>query len=122
MSTAPWAARCVSRHDRHPSSNGAGKSEATVLEVCGREVRVSSPGKVYFPEPGLTKMDLIGYYLECEEAVVRHLAERPTVMKRWWMESAASLSFRSAYRTARRLAADRHGHFPAGATPVSSSS
>jgi DNA ligase D-like protein (predicted polymerase) len=59
------------------------KSDATVLEVCGREVRVSSPGKVYFPEPGLTKMDLLSYYLECEEAVVRHLAERPTVMKRW---------------------------------------
>jgi bifunctional non-homologous end joining protein LigD len=59
------------------------KSDATVLEVCGRDVRVSNPGKVYFPEPGLTKMDLISYYLDCEEAVVRHLAERPTVMKRW---------------------------------------
>jgi DNA ligase D len=51
--------------------------------VCGRELRVSSPGKVYFPQPGITKLDLVNYYVECEEAVVRHLRERPTVMKRW---------------------------------------
>src|SRR5271166_941452 len=54
-----------------------------VVEVCGHEVRVSNPGKVFFPERGLTKMDLLGYYVECERAVVRHLRERPTVMKRW---------------------------------------
>jgi bifunctional non-homologous end joining protein LigD len=54
-----------------------------VLEVCGRELRVSNPEKVFFPERGLTKMDLVNYYLECEQAVVRHVRERPTVMKRW---------------------------------------
>ena len=59
------------------------KGDHTVLEVCGREVRLSNPGKVFFPQPGLTKLDLANYYLECEEAVVRHLRERPTVMKRW---------------------------------------
>jgi bifunctional non-homologous end joining protein LigD len=59
------------------------KDDHTMVEVCGHEVRVSSPGKVFFPEPGLTKMDLVNYYLECEEATVRHLRERPTVMKRW---------------------------------------
>jgi len=59
------------------------KREHAVVEVCGRQVRVSSPGKVFFPEAGLTKMDLVNYYMECEQAVVRHLRERPTVMKRW---------------------------------------
>ncbi|HXC23663.1 MAG TPA: non-homologous end-joining DNA ligase [Solirubrobacteraceae bacterium] len=54
-----------------------------MLEVCGRELRVSKPEKLFFPEPGLTKLDLIAYYIECEQAVVRHLRERPTVMKRW---------------------------------------
>jgi bifunctional non-homologous end joining protein LigD len=54
-----------------------------MLEVAGRELRVSKPGKLFFPEPGFTKMDLVAYYVECEEAVVRHLSERPTVMKRW---------------------------------------
>jgi bifunctional non-homologous end joining protein LigD len=54
-----------------------------VLEVCGHELRVSNPEKVFFPERGVTKMDLVNYHLECEQAVVRHLRERPTVMKRW---------------------------------------
>jgi bifunctional non-homologous end joining protein LigD len=57
--------------------------EHTVVEACGHELRVSSPSKVFFPERGLTKMDLVNYYIDCEEAVVRHLRERPTVMKRW---------------------------------------
>jgi bifunctional non-homologous end joining protein LigD len=59
------------------------KGEHAIVEVCGHELRVSNPGKVFFPERGLTKMDLVNYYLECEQAVVRHLRERPTVMKRW---------------------------------------
>jgi len=37
------------------------KDDAEVLEIDGREVRVSSPGKVVFPEPGLTKLDLVRY-------------------------------------------------------------
>ena len=61
----------------------ARKAEHAVVDVCGHEVRVSNPGKVFFPEAGVTKMDLVSYYLECEEAVVRHLRERPTVLKRW---------------------------------------
>ncbi len=61
----------------------ARKGDHVVIEVCGREVRVSSPGKVYFPQVGITKLDVVNYYLECEQAVVRHLRERPTVMKRW---------------------------------------
>ncbi len=59
------------------------KSQPVVVEVCGREVRVSNPGKSFFPDAGLTKMDLVDYYVECETAVVRHLRERPTVLKRW---------------------------------------
>src|SRR5277367_1296209 len=59
------------------------KGEHANVEVCGHELRVSSPGKVFFPERGLTKLDLVNYYLECEQAVVRGLRDRPTVMKRW---------------------------------------
>jgi bifunctional non-homologous end joining protein LigD len=61
----------------------AKKGEHVMLEVCGHEVRVSNPGKVYFPRAGVTKIDLVNYYLECADAVVAHLRERPTVMKRW---------------------------------------
>ena len=54
-----------------------------MLELAGREVRVSNPGKLFFPEPGFTKLDLVNYYVECEAAVLRHLRERPTTLKRW---------------------------------------
>ena len=57
--------------------------EHTIVEAAGHELRVSSPSKVFFPDRGLTKLDLVNYYVECEEAVVRHLRDRPTVMKRW---------------------------------------
>ncbi|HEX4838159.1 MAG TPA: DNA polymerase domain-containing protein [Solirubrobacteraceae bacterium] len=62
----------------------AAKDEDYVmLEVSGRELRLSKPEKVFFPGPGHTKLDLARYYIECEQAVVRHLSERPTVLKRW---------------------------------------
>ncbi len=61
----------------------AKKGDHVMLDVAGHELRVSKPGKLFFPEPGFTKLDLVAYYIECEQAVVRHLRERPTVMKRW---------------------------------------
>ncbi len=61
----------------------AEKAEPVVLDLCGQEVRVSNPEKPFFPERGLTKLDLVNYYVECAEAVVRGLRDRPTVMKRW---------------------------------------
>jgi DNA ligase D-like protein (predicted polymerase) len=61
----------------------AAKSEAIMIEAAGREVRISSPSKVFFPQPGFTKLDLVNYYLECSDAVVLGLRERPTTLKRW---------------------------------------
>jgi bifunctional non-homologous end joining protein LigD len=61
----------------------AEKAEPAVIDVSGRELRVSNPEKPFFPERGLRKIDLVNYYVECEQAVVRGLRERPTVMKRW---------------------------------------
>jgi DNA ligase D-like protein (predicted polymerase) len=59
------------------------RGEHTVLEVAGRELRLSNPDKVFFPERGFTKLDLARYYIACEQATVSHLRERPTVLKRW---------------------------------------
>jgi DNA ligase D-like protein (predicted polymerase) len=57
--------------------------EYTTIEVDGKEVRVSSPGKVYFPKAGWTKLDLIEYYLAVADGAVRGVYERPTVLKRF---------------------------------------
>ena len=61
----------------------AKKGEHAVVDIDGHEVRVSNPAKLYFPDVGVTKMDLVDYYRECREQVVLHLRDRPTVMKRW---------------------------------------
>ena len=42
--------------------------DAIELEIYGHPVRISSPGKVLFPERGETKLDLIDYYLATEPA------------------------------------------------------
>jgi len=57
--------------------------EVTTIEAAGREVRLSSPSKVFFPDAGHTKLDLASYYVEVAEAAALHLRERPTTMKRF---------------------------------------
>lgn len=53
------------------------------LELDGREVRLSNPDKVFFAEAGITKLDLCEYYLAVADAILPHLRDRPTTMKRY---------------------------------------
>src|ERR1700704_3733344 len=55
----------------------------TVIEVAGREVAVSHPHKVYFPETGHTKLDLVRYYLSVADGALRGVAGRPMALKRF---------------------------------------
>jgi bifunctional non-homologous end joining protein LigD len=55
----------------------------TFLEVDGHEVRISSPDKVVFPEPGLTKLDLAEYYVAVADGALRGAGGRPMVLKRF---------------------------------------
>ncbi|KQX05871.1 MULTISPECIES: non-homologous end-joining DNA ligase [unclassified Leifsonia] len=61
----------------------AAKDDATTLEIDGREVRISHPDKIVFPEPGLTKLDLVQYYLDVADGALRGAADRPMVLKRF---------------------------------------
>ena len=53
------------------------------IDVAGREVRISNPDKTFFPDRGLTKMDLVQYYLSVGEGALRGCKDRPVVMYRW---------------------------------------
>jgi len=55
----------------------------TFLEIEAQEVRVSSPDKIVFPEPGLTKLDVVTYYLSVAEGALRGAGGRPMVLKRF---------------------------------------
>jgi len=54
-----------------------------VVEASGREIAISSPEKVMFPEHGWTKRDVIEHFLMCATGAVRGVANRPTMLKRW---------------------------------------
>ncbi|WP_457963542.1 non-homologous end-joining DNA ligase [Arthrobacter sp. D1-29] len=59
------------------------KTPAEILDIDGAEVRISSPDKVVFPEPGLTKLDLVRYYLAVADGALRGAGGRPMVLKRF---------------------------------------
>jgi bifunctional non-homologous end joining protein LigD len=53
------------------------------MRVGRWEVPISNPEKVFFPEPGLTKGDLVAYYLDVAECALPHLRRRPFHMNRF---------------------------------------
>src|SRR3954447_4188738 len=59
------------------------RTDAEVLELAGREVRITSPGKVLFREGGETKLDLVRYYAAVEEPLMRAMGGRPVLMQRF---------------------------------------
>jgi DNA ligase D-like protein (predicted polymerase) len=59
------------------------KPGPVVLQVAGREVAVTNPGKVYFPEAGITKLDVVRYYLAVAEGALRGAGGRPNVLVRY---------------------------------------
>jgi bifunctional non-homologous end joining protein LigD len=99
-----------------------------VIEAAGIEVRLSNPGKIFFPELGVTKLDLAQYYLSLCEPAINQLRDRPTHLKRFvngagkppffqkripdsapeWLQTA-TVSFPSG-RTARELLPNDAAH------------
>jgi DNA ligase D len=61
----------------------ATKAPAIEVDTGEHTVRVSNPGRVYFPELGLTKLDLVNYYLSVGDGIVRALRERPCMLHRF---------------------------------------
>src|SRR5436190_6208031 len=61
----------------------ASKSDREVLIVDGREVAISNPRKVLFPQSGYTKLDLARYYLAVSAGALRAAGGRPNVLVRY---------------------------------------
>lgn len=56
---------------------------AVELTVGEHTVRVSNPDRVYFPELGATKLDLVQYYLSVGDGIVNALRDRPCMLHRF---------------------------------------
>src|ERR1700753_3331562 len=54
-----------------------------VLELAGHEVAVSNPSKVYFPRAGVTKLDMVRYYLAVAPGALGGVRGRPMALKRF---------------------------------------
>ena len=66
-----------------PSALPASRAgDAWRLEADGRELRLSNLNKVYWPDDGITKGDLLAYYWNAAELLLPHLHDRPLTMKR----------------------------------------
>ncbi|HXC52367.1 MAG TPA: DNA primase small subunit domain-containing protein [Candidatus Limnocylindrales bacterium] len=61
----------------------ASKSETRVLEIEGREVAITNPQKVLFPDAGYTKLDVARYYLSVAAGALRGAGGRPNVLVRY---------------------------------------
>ena len=62
---------------------GVAAKDEELIELAGREVRISSPGKVLFSERGETKLDLVRYYAAVAEPLMRAMGGRPVLMQRF---------------------------------------
>jgi bifunctional non-homologous end joining protein LigD len=58
-------------------------ADAVMLEIEDVEVRITNPDKVFFPELGVTKLDLVRYYMSVAEGALRGVRGRPMVLKRY---------------------------------------
>ncbi len=57
--------------------------DAVTLQAGGREVAITSPGKVFFAERGETKLDLARYYQAVEAPLLRAMRGRPVLLQRF---------------------------------------
>ncbi len=58
------------------------RGESWWLEADGRELRLSNLNKVFWPEEGYTKGDLVAYYYNIAPRILPYLEGRPLTMKR----------------------------------------
>jgi bifunctional non-homologous end joining protein LigD len=56
---------------------------AETVTVSGISVELSNPGKVLFPDPEITKGELVGYYRDTADRMLPYLRGRPLVMERY---------------------------------------
>lgn len=59
------------------------KAEPIPIEVGGRSLRISSPAKVMFPAAGVTKEELVRYYIAVGDGICAALRDRPTTLRRF---------------------------------------
>jgi bifunctional non-homologous end joining protein LigD len=58
-------------------------ANANTLRVDDRDVVITNPGKVLFPQAGYTKLDVVNYYLAVADGALRGSGDRPNILVRF---------------------------------------
>src|ERR1043166_1437031 len=65
--------------------------ESITRTIAGHEVTISNPGKVLFPKPKYTKLDLVEYYVAVADGAPRGAGGRPNMLVRFPNGAGAEL-------------------------------
>jgi bifunctional non-homologous end joining protein LigD len=60
-----------------------GKSETVSIELDGKRMRLSNLNKIYFPDSGYTKRNLLAYYYQIADHILPFLRDRALVLRRY---------------------------------------
>ena len=77
------AAPVLTQHAQIETELTKGKRENVTVEIDGKRLRFSHLNKVYFPEPGYTKRNLLYYYYRIADYILPFLKDRPLVLRRY---------------------------------------
>ena len=68
------------------------RAESETLSLDGHEVTISNPGKIFFADAGISKLDLVNYYLAVADGALVGVRDRPMALKRF-VNGAAGQAF-----------------------------
>lgn len=61
----------------------SGTEEEVIVTVAGKSLKLTHLSKVFYPEEGYTKRDLLNYYDAVADLILPHLKDRPLSLKRY---------------------------------------
>jgi len=73
----------LSKKDEIEAELFSGKLESVTLDFEGKRFRLTHLNKIFFPEYGYTKRDLLAYYYRVSEYLLPFLKDRPLVLRRY---------------------------------------
>jgi len=88
------------------------------MKVGRRDVQISNPDKVFFPERGLSKGDLVRYYLDVADCALPHLRRRPFHMVRYPNGVAGDFFHQKRVPAHPDFVGEQFVRFPSGHTTV----
>jgi len=77
------AGRALTKRSQIEAELSKGHAENIAIELDGKRLRLTNLNKVYFPEPGYTKRNLLAYYYRIADRLLPFLRDRPLVLRRY---------------------------------------